>query len=251
MRLIEEAKTLNMEQIKLLIEKSKDTPIHMQVLFAVLMGLRRGEINGLKYSDIDYMNRTLKVQRQLGIPANKDKKDCKLKTYSKQEIKLKTESSYRTLPIPDYVFEEILKERKKYEANRSRRINDKNNPFNDSDYICCSTYGNPRGGSFHYIHFKRLLKENNLPDIRWHDLRKSFCTLLIKNNYSPKSISKLMGHAKEIITLDIYGDNAQIIADGVEEIQEYMKDVLPEEIGDDEELLKVEINVSEILDSLG
>lgn len=60
-----------------------------------------------------------------------------------------------------------------------------------------------------------------------------------------------MGHAKEIITLDIYGDNAQIIADGVEEIQKYMKDVLPEEIGDDEELLKVEINVSEILDSLG
>ena len=34
----------------------------MQILFAVLMGLRRGEINGLKYSDVDYINRTLKIQ---------------------------------------------------------------------------------------------------------------------------------------------------------------------------------------------
>lgn len=40
----------------------------MQVLFNVLMGLRRSEINGLKYSDIDYINRTLRVERQLGLP---------------------------------------------------------------------------------------------------------------------------------------------------------------------------------------
>ena len=40
-------------------------------------------------------------------------------------------------------------------------------------------------------------------------------------------VSKLMGHAKEIITLDIYGDNAQIIADGVEEIQPFMNEVMP------------------------
>ena len=55
-----------MEQITLLVEKSKNTPIHMQVLFNVLMGLRRSEINAVKYSDIDYINRTLTVQRQLG-----------------------------------------------------------------------------------------------------------------------------------------------------------------------------------------
>ena len=46
-----------MEQILVLLEKSKDTPIHMQVLFNVLMGLRRSEINGVKYSDVDYINR--------------------------------------------------------------------------------------------------------------------------------------------------------------------------------------------------
>lgn len=52
-----------MEQIQILLEASKETPIHMQVLFNVLMGLRRQEINGLKYSDVDYINRTLSVER--------------------------------------------------------------------------------------------------------------------------------------------------------------------------------------------
>ena len=65
-RSIDTQKTLTMEQVLVLLEKSKDTPIHMQVLFGVLMGLRRSEINGVKYSDIDYINRTLNVNRQLG-----------------------------------------------------------------------------------------------------------------------------------------------------------------------------------------
>lgn len=67
-RSIDSSRTLTLEQIQVLIEKSKNTPIHMQVLFNVLMGLRRSEINGLKYSDIDYINRTLRVERQLGLP---------------------------------------------------------------------------------------------------------------------------------------------------------------------------------------
>lgn len=239
-RKIDVAKTLTLEQIQLLIEKSKETPIHMQILFAVLMGLRRGEINGLKYSDVDYINRTLTVKRQLGVLPNSDKNDFQAKTYTKQEIRLKTDSSYRTLPIPDYVFEAILQERKKYEKNRNRR----KRQFNDLDYICCSSYGRPRSKSYHHKHYKKLLQENGLPDIRWHDLRSTFCTLLIKNNYSPKAVSKLMGHAKEIITLDIYGDNAQLIADGVEELQPFIDEVIPEQEERYKELTDIEINMT-------
>lgn len=110
-RNIDTSKTLTLEQIQLLLEKSKETPIYMQVLFNVLMGLRRSEINGLKYSDIDYINRTLKVERQLGRVHNADKGDFAPKTLTKQEVGLKTQSSYRELPIPDIVFEAILEER--------------------------------------------------------------------------------------------------------------------------------------------
>ena len=84
---------------------------------------------------IDYINRTLKVQRQLGKKPNTTAGDFPAKMFTKQEIGPKTPSSYRSIPIPDYVFETILEERKVYEKNRRRR----SGTFQDLDYICCST----------------------------------------------------------------------------------------------------------------
>mgnify|MGYP000205667659 CR=1 FL=1 len=69
---VKEEKTLTLEQVKILLEASKDTKIHMQLVFALLMGLRRGEINGIKYSDIDYERRTLRIDRQLGEDLHAD-----------------------------------------------------------------------------------------------------------------------------------------------------------------------------------
>lgn len=100
-RTIDTQKTLTLEQILLILEKSKDTPIHLQILFNVLMGLRRSEIIGLKYEDVDFANRTLTVQRQLGKPLGAKKEDYAAKTLTKQELRVKTESSNRIVPIPD------------------------------------------------------------------------------------------------------------------------------------------------------
>jgi len=89
-----------------------------------------------------------------------------------------------------------------------------------------------------------------LPNIRWHDLRSTYCTLLLKESFNPKAVSKLMGHAKEIITMDIYGDNKNIISDGVPEIEAYMKDVLPDleaEKQFKEELLEIVMDITEFL----
>lgn len=250
-RKIDIKKTLNMEQIKLLIEKSKSTPIYLQVICAVLMGLRKQEINGLKYSDIDYIHRTIKVQRQLGKKANVDNSEVDIGEYTKQDIPVKTFSSNRELEIPDLVFEAILEERKKYEKNKRRRINDKCNPFKDYEYICCSTYGNPRSKSFHFKYWKQLLKDCNLPDIRFHDLRATYCTLLIKNDFNIKAISDLMGHSTEIISVDVYGDNEEIISDCLDELEPFIKLVKPdkeEKNGDefleiiDEEYIKELVN---------
>lgn len=88
--------------------------------------------------------------------------------------------------------------------------------FFDGNYICCSTYGKPRSKDFHWKYFKQLLQENDLPDIRWHDLRATYCTILLKNDFNPKAVSKMMGHAKEIITIDVYGDK------GVRKHEDYM-----------------------------
>ena len=155
----------------------------------------------------------------------KEKEDVPIKTYGKQEIILKTQSSYRILPIPDFVFEAILERRKIYEKNRRRR----SKTFQDLDFICCSSYGRPRSKMYYWPHYKKLLRENNLPDITFHDLRSTYCTLLLKNDFNPKAVSKLLGHAKEIITIDVYGDTAEIIEDCLSELQPFIDDVLPEE----------------------
>jgi integrase len=223
-REIDVAKTLNEEQVERLIEGSKGTPVYMQILFAVMMGLRRGEINGLKYSDVDYIHRKLKVQRQLGKKPNTEKEDVPPKMLTKQEIKLKTKSSYRELDIPDMVFEAILEQRKIYEKNRRRRKSE----FRDTDYICCSTYGNPRSKSFHYPYYKKILAEQGLPNIRFHDLRSTYATILMKNNFNLKGISNMLGHSKEIISADVYGDTKEIIADCLDVLQPFIEEVLPD-----------------------
>lgn len=88
---------------------------------------------------------------------------------SREQISVKTPSSERELDIPDYVFNVLLEERKKYERNRSRRQHGAY-VFQDLDYVCCSSYGLPRSKDYHFIYFKRLLEENNLPPIRFHNL---------------------------------------------------------------------------------
>ena len=241
---IDTQKTLTLEQIYVLLQASKDTPIHMQILFNVLLGLRRQEINGLKYSDVDYINRTISVERQLGKELNREP-HAPNDGATKKELQLKTFSSKRVLPLPDLVFEAIVEERKQYEKNRRRR----GKYFFDGDYICCSTYGKPRSKDFHWKHYKQLLQETGLPDIRWHDLRSTYCTLLLKNNFSPKAVSKLMGHARELITMDVYGDNGNIIAEEIPpELLSYMEEVLPEKKKDNtENVLDTMINVEKFL----
>lgn len=116
--------------------------------------------------------------------------------------------------------------------------------FFDGNYICCSTYGKPRSKDFHWKYFKQLLQENGLPDIRWHDLRATYCTILLKNDFNPKAVSKLMGHAKEIITIDVYGDKQEIIEDCLEALEPFIDEVLPEE---EEEF---NLSVMEYMDSV-
>ena len=94
--------------------------------------------------------------------------------------------------------------------------------------ICCSSYVNSRSKDFHYKYFKKLLRDNDLPDVRWHGLRASYTTLLLENDFSSKAVSKLMGHSEEIITVDVYGDSQELITDCTVELAEFIEDVVPD-----------------------
>ena len=237
---IDEKKTLTLPQVIQLIEASKETPINLltvTVQLGMLADIRSAfgscsivkdsisEINGLKYSDVDYIHRTLRVERQLGKKPNSKAEDCAPKMLTKQEIKTKTPAGVRELPIPDYVFEAILEERKTYEKNRRRRPKE----FRDWNYICCSTYGNPRSKGFHQKYYKDLLKSLDLPDIHFHQLRNTYATILLKNSFNSKGVSHLLGHAKEIISVDVYGDTQKIIEDCLDVLEPFIEEVIPKE----------------------
>lgn len=240
---IYEKKTYTIEEVATLIKESKNTKIYLHVLFAVLMGLRKSEINGLKYSDINYIHRKLYLKRQLGRKKGIKKGDVPKKTFTKQEIKLKTKSSKRVLDIPDLVFETIMEERKKYEARRNRRKNDKNNPFQDLNYICCSSYGRPRSRGFVFEPFKELKEKANLPDLPFHKLRTTYTTILAKNNFSMKAISQLLGHASEMITFENYTDKNEIIQDCLENLEPFIARVIPEQTSYTVDCTDIETNI--------
>lgn len=214
---IDSQATLTVDQLKLLIEKAKETRVYMYILFAGLMGLRKSEILGLKYSDIDYTRQTLYVQRQLGKDLSKPQDELPKKTLTKQEVSLKTRSSKRVLDIPDIVFNAILEQRKIYEKNRQRRPGQ----FQDDGYICCSSYGRPQCASYCYKGYKQLLLENGLPNIRFHDLRHTYATILSNEEIDVKAISNSLGHSKTIITVDVYTDKKQIVVDVSEQTQDF------------------------------
>ena len=223
---IDESKTYSLEQVKHLIEEAKGTRIYMYILFALLMGLRKSEISGIKYTDIDYENHTLKVERQLGRKLDIEEEEIAPKTRTKQEIDVKTPSSKRVEKIPDILFYEILKERKQYEKNRSRRQHGRW-VFQDLEYVCCSSYGRPRSITYIYAPYKELIKKADLPYIRFHDLRHTYTTLLMKNEINQKAIAVSLGHSKSIITFDVYTDKQALIEGGVEEIDAFIEEVHP------------------------
>ena len=56
-----------------------------------------------------------------------------------------------------------------------------------------------------------------------------FYTILLKNNFNPKAVSQLMRYTKEIITIDVYGDTAEIIEDCLDDLQPFIDEVIPKE----------------------
>ena len=169
------------------------------------------------------------LEHSCGKKVGAKKEDYAPKTLTKQEIELKTPSSKRGLDIPDLVFEAILEERRIYEKNKSRRANSKHYPFQDLDYVCCSVHGRPRSRGYVFQHFVRIKEETRLPDITFHRLRTTYTTILAKNDFSMKAISKLLGHASEMITFDTYTDKNEIITDCLDELEPFIEDVLPSE----------------------
>ena len=73
------------------------------------------------------------------------------------------------------------------------------------------------------------MKSLDLPDIHFHQLRNTYATILLKNSFNSKGVSYLLGHAKEIISVDVYGDTQEIIEDCLDVLEPFIEEVIPKE----------------------
>lgn len=156
-----------------------DTVWHDFFYTELTTGMRRGEICGLKWSDFDEESGMLHIQRTI--------------RYTKGELiigETKTNQGKRKIVLPASVAQ-MLRERKKTCYTEWVFPKELNPEF-------------PVDPGRAYKELKRILKEADLPDMRFHDLRHTFATHAASNGIDPKTLAEILGHTKASFTLDRY-----------------------------------------------
>lgn len=181
---------LNKANIKKLLSVASNSSWYLEILLALFVGLRKGEISGLKFSDFNKEENILYIQRQITSNPVIPKGSGKIEEYRVVEKEPKTDNSYRKLKIPEVVAEEIEKRRILVEANKKRY----GEQYFDHDYISCQDNGVPHSTSAMNGALSKLCARNGLPHITVHSLRHMYCTILASEGVSLAKISALVGH---------------------------------------------------------
>lgn len=182
---------LDMEQARHLLEVARDTWVGNLLTLALATGMRKGELQVLKWSDIDWKAETLHVQRTL----------AKMGKYGgTKEGTPKSETSDRLIALPSFAVEALKAQRK--HVNEMRLQAGKR--FKDAGYIFPSSTGHWLSSQLETA-WKEMLEQAGLPDMRFHDLRHSAATLLLAMGIPVSVVQQILGHSKASITSDIYG----------------------------------------------
>ena len=179
------------DQLNALFQAVKGEPLEPVVLLAANYGLRRSEVLGLRWEDVDFTRNTICVCHTAVEVDNHV-------TYSDQ---MKTKSSFRTLPLMKHIREYLLDLR--LHQNEMRVLCGAD--YEDSDYICRWDNGKPIKPNYVSQRFHKILEEHGLPPIRFHDLRHSSASLLLSLGCSLKDIQEWLGHSDIGTTGNIYG----------------------------------------------
>jgi integrase len=170
-------KILSPEEINKLIDATEDKKYRVIFKLAIMSGARQGEILGLKWSDIDWHNSQIHIQRTYNCQAWYD---------------TKTETSNRKIDIGPSMMAELKRWKLECLPNKLNLV-----------------FPNKAGGP---IDHNNLLKRNFYPAIekaklgkfRFHDLRHSYCSLLIDQGENIKYIQSQLGHSSPTVTLNVY-----------------------------------------------
>lgn len=188
---VREMAILNESQVSQLLVAAKGHRWEALYHLAVVTGMRQMELLGLKWSDLDWIKQTLKVERQLARPDGNGVKFSAPKTrYGRRTIVL----GRKTI--------EVL--RTHYEHQQAERLS-AGEAWQETGLIFTTGNGTPIHPRNLVRDFKQLLKDAGLPSIRFHDLRHTAASLLLNQDIPVITVSRRLGHARASITLDVYG----------------------------------------------
>lgn len=187
-----EANFLAVEQIRTMLAKFIDDEMYIPVYLSAVLGLRRGEVLGLQWGNIDLKNKIIQIRNNYIMD---DKGQPVLRA------KLKTDSSHRDIIITDRILN-ILKEHHKKQTEMRLKFGKK---YHKSNFICTWVDGQPFNPSHVSRSFSLRMKNYSLPKIRFHDLRHSIASLMLSQNIPMKGVSDRLGHSTIVITNDLYG----------------------------------------------
>lgn len=180
----------NNEQLKQLFKCSKGDILEDLIYITALYGLRRSEVLGLKWQAIDFEKKTICICHT-GVQGYKNM------IYTDDT---KTHSSYRTLPLTADAENRLLNLKRK-QAQYKLMFG---NSYKNNDYVFKREDGTLLNGNYVTKHFSDILKNNNLPHIRFHDLRHSAASMFIALGFSLKEVQEFLGHSNISTTADIY-----------------------------------------------
>lgn len=180
------------DELLKLFEALRGTDLAEPTALAAYTGLRRGEMLGLKWSDIDFNQAMLHVNRSL-IVVGPDTLHFKTP---------KTAKSRRHVPLTPQAVE-ILKRQRRIVNERRLAIG---SAYQDDGLVFPTISGAPWNPRRLSSAFHRTVKRVGLPKISFHGLRHSFATVLLAEGVDLKVISELLGHTSIAITGDLYAD---------------------------------------------
>ena len=203
-----DVETLDEEDIARLLEALADAPVHFSVItqLALLTGARRGEICGLRWSDIDFEKGTLSIKRTVQfIPGE-----------GIVFTSPKTKRSRRCIRIGADCLE-LLKEYRQHQIQERLRVGSKwarkvtieNGKVVDNDMLFTRWNGEPLDPETVSTWFPRFLEEHDLPAVHFHSLRHTNASLLIAAHVPITTVSGRLGHAQTSTTLNFYASAIQ------------------------------------------
>jgi len=184
-----EIRAFTPDEAKRFIDAVKGDHLEALYLLTITLGLRRGEVLALKWSDMDFGASTVQIRASLQ------------RVNGRLELsETKTKRSRRSLPLLEFVAKALRFHRVRQHQERLVA----GSRWQDMGFVFTTRIGTPVDPANLLDRFKSILANAELPNIRFHDLRHSAASLLLALNVHPRVVMELLGHSQISLTMDTY-----------------------------------------------